>query len=325
MINVGIIGAGNIAVKMANTIHAEEKAHAYAVASRNIAKAQAFAKEHHFEKAYGSYDALVKDEFVDLVYVAIPHNFHYEHAKLALLNGKHVLCEKAVTLNAPQLEELIALSKERQLVFLEAIWSRFMPLQLQLKKQLDEGIIGKPVILNANLCYPIEHVERMYRADLAGGSLLDLGIYPVHFALQMFGNDYETVSSEMVLTDQGVDRHTMITLKYPDGKMAQLLSSMSTGSYAEATILGDNGLVKINGSNHIDEMTFYSKTMEVIERYQRPADAGGFDFELREAIGLIENGKIESTIVTHEDSLAAMRLLDTVRAQNHFIYPEEDK
>ena len=153
--------------------------------------------------------------------------------------------------------------------------------------------------------------------------LTDLGVYNVHFVMQMFGNDYATVSSSMDLTDEGVDRTTAITLTYPDGRMAQMLTTMATMRYTDVLIIGDKGMFRIEGSNHIDVMRLYDQDNQLVETYQRPADNGGFDFQLREAINLIEQGKIESDIVSLEDSLVVMRLMDTVRAQHGFKYPEE--
>lgn len=323
MVKIGIIGAGNIAQKMARTINAEEKAVAYAVAARDLERAKAFADQFGFEKAYGSYLELVEDPEVELVYVATTHNFHYEHCKLAMEHDKHVICEKAITINTPQLEELISIANERHLTFVEAIWSRFMPLQLKLKQLLDEGAIGTPRLIQANHFALIEDKERMYRPDLAGGALLDLGVYPIHFTLQMFGNDYQTMTSSMELTDLGVDRTTAITLTYEDGRMAQLLTSMSVMRYTDVIIVGDKGMFRIDGSNHIDVMRQYDASNQLVETFLRPEDVGGFDFQLREAIDLIEQGKVESSIVTHEDSLAVMRLMDAVRYEHGFKYPEE--
>ncbi|MFK8242862.1 MULTISPECIES: Gfo/Idh/MocA family oxidoreductase [unclassified Facklamia] len=322
MINVGIIGAGKIAAKMAKTIHGVDKANAYAIASRDAERALSFAETHGFKKAYHSYEALVRDENVDLVYVATPHNFHFKHAKLALENGKHVLCEKAITLNAKELTELIAIATERQLTFVEAIWSRFMPLHLQLKSLLDTGAIGEPQILYGNLSYYLEHVERMYNPHLAGGALLDLGVYPVHYALSLFGNDYQSIQSTMMKTELGVDRHTAITLQYADGKIAQLMCSMNAFEQS-SKIYGTNGRIETTGIHHIEEIRVYDKENNCTQVIKRPNDIGGFEFELAETIKMIEEHKIESDIVTHADSLAVMQVLDTVRQQNDFIYPNE--
>ncbi|MBF6625659.1 Gfo/Idh/MocA family oxidoreductase [Aerococcaceae bacterium zg-BR9] len=322
MINVGIIGAGNIATKMAKTIKGVEKAVAYAIASRDSERALAFAEEYGFKKAYNSYDALVRDENVDLVYIATPHNFHYEHAKLALENGKHVLCEKTVTLNATQFKKLTAIAFERHLTFVEAIWTRFMPMHQQLKMLLDDGVIGEPQILYGNLSYYLEHVERMYDPNLAGGALLDLGVYPVHYALSLFGNDYQSIQSTMTKTELGVDRHTAITLQYPDGKIAQLMCSMNAFEQS-SKILGTNGRIETTGIHHIEEIRVYDKDNHCTQVLTRPDDIGGFEFELAETIKMIEEQNIESNIVTHEDSLAVMNVLDTVRQQHHFVYPDE--
>ncbi|HFI0463859.1 TPA: Gfo/Idh/MocA family protein [Streptococcus suis] len=323
MINVGILGAGNIAEKMARTIQATAAAKTYAVGSRSLKKAQAFAEKFDFDKAYGSYEALVQDPDLDLVYVATPHNFHYQHAKLALDHGKHVLCEKALTLNAKEAESLMALAHQKGLTFMEAIWPRYMPLNRQLKEMIDMGKIGQIQAIHASLAYPIKDKERMKRPDLAGGSLLDLGVYPIHFTLSLLGNDYDKVHSLITKTDQGVDLHTSILLSYPNGAQALIHSSMADGPYSHALVLGDKGRFEIDGTNHIETIRVYDLDNQLIGEYKRPNDFGGFEYQLEEAIRLIREGKVESTIVTHEDSLAVMRLCDTVRYDNQFYYPEE--
>lgn len=175
---VGIIGAGNIAGSMAATLNAMEEAVCYAIASRDLKKAEDFAEKYGIEKAYGSYEELVEDREVDIVYIATPHSHHYEHAKLCIEHGKHVLCEKAFTVNAAQAEELFKLAAEKKVLITEAIWTRYMPYRKVVNDLLAEDVIGEVCTLTANLCYPISQVERIIRPELAGGALLDGGIYP---------------------------------------------------------------------------------------------------------------------------------------------------
>ena len=189
--NIGIIGAGWIAGKMAVTLSglpAEKGLVKYAIASRDIAKAREFAAKWGFAKAYGSYQELVDDPDVDLVYIATPHSHHYPHSKLALEAGKAVLCEKAFMANAREAEEILNLAHKKGIFITEAIWTRYMPLSLKVKELLDAGEIGKPSLLNASLCYQMDGKERILRPDLCGGALLDLGVYSINFARMYYGS-----------------------------------------------------------------------------------------------------------------------------------------
>ena len=186
MFRIGIIGAGWIADKMAQAIAPLSDIEISAIASRSIEKAQAFAKEHNIPKAYGSYKEMVCDPYIDLVYIATPHSHHYEHSMLCIEHGKHVLVEKAFTANADQAEKLIEAARAKGLFITEAIWTRYMPLSHKVKEIMESGIIGEPRIITATLCYMMEHKERIIRADLCGGALLDLGVYALNFARMYF-------------------------------------------------------------------------------------------------------------------------------------------
>ena len=207
---VGILGAGGIARKMANTLAGMERAQGYAVASRNLEKAEAFAKEWNIPKAYGSYEEMLEDEQVDLVYVATPHSHHYEHVKLCLDHGKHVLCEKAFTVNADQAREVLSMAEEKGLLLTEAIWTRYMPSRKMVKDLAESGVIGKVTSLTANLGYSLRGVARMEEPGLAGGALLDLGVYPLNFAAMVFGDQVKSMESTVVKSDKGVDLENSI-------------------------------------------------------------------------------------------------------------------
>ena len=179
----GIIGAGGIAVWMAKTLASVEGAESYAIAARDLTRAQAFAEKYGFAKAYGSYEELVSDPAVDVVYIATPHSYHFAHAKLAMEHGKHVLCEKAFTINEGQAEELFRIAEKHHVLITEAIWTRYMPSRKIIDDLLTEGVIGEVKTLTANLSYRICQNERLIRPELAGGALLDITIYPLNFAL----------------------------------------------------------------------------------------------------------------------------------------------
>ena len=175
--NIGFIGAGQIANTMAYTMQRMEDVNLYAVAARDLDRAEAFAARYGFEKAYGSYGEMLLDPNVELVYIATPHSHHAEHMKLCIAHGKHVLCEKAFTLNAAQAREVAALAKEKGVYVAEAIWTRYMPSRAMINEVLASGVIGNITAMTANLCYPVSSRERCIQPELAGGALLDVGIY----------------------------------------------------------------------------------------------------------------------------------------------------
>ena len=219
-LKVGILGAGHIARKMATTLQGMENAELYAVAARDLTRAEQFAAEFQARKAYGSYEALADDPEINLIYVATPHSDHFEPARMCLLKGKPVLCEKAFTANAREAEELIRISQEQHVYLAEAIWTRYMPFSKTIRELAESGIIGKPMMLRANLGYVISDVERIVKPELCGGALYDLGVYPINFALMTFGDEIENITSACVKNAAGVDMQNSITFTYSDGRIS---------------------------------------------------------------------------------------------------------
>ena len=184
---VGILGAGRIAATMAKTLNGMKEAEAYAVASRSPEKAEEFARKNHVEKAYGSYEEMLADEEVELVYIATPHSHHLEHGKLCISYGKPVLCEKSFTANAAQARELLDYAAEKKVFITEAIWTRYMPSRKMIDDIIASGELGEIKMISANLGYELTDKERMLRPDLAGGALLDVGVYTLNFASMVLG------------------------------------------------------------------------------------------------------------------------------------------
>ena len=209
---VGILGAGRIAATMAKTLNGMKEAQCYAVASRSLEKAEAFAQKNHVEKAYGSYEEMLSDENVDLVYIATPHSHHLEHGKLCISYGKPVLCEKSFTANAAQARELLDYAAEKKVFITEAIWTRYMPSRKMIDDIIASGELGEIKMISANLGYELTDKERMLRPELAGGALLDVGVYTLNFASMVLGDDIVKMTSECVKTDTGVDGQDAIIL-----------------------------------------------------------------------------------------------------------------
>lgn len=320
---MAILGAGAIAKTMAATINKMEEVTCYAVASRDLKKAEAFAKEFGFVKAYGSYEEMLSDPEVELVYIATPHSHHYEHVKLCLNHGKHVLCEKSFAINAKQAEEMFALALEKKLLLTEAIWTRYMPLRKTIDEIITSGVIGKVSMLTANLGYVINHKPRLIDPALAGGALLDVGVYTINFALMAFGNDIERITSTAVLTDKGVDAQNSITLVYKDGRMAVLNSSMLSLTDRQGIISGNKGFLVAENINNCERIKVYDLNRKEIASYEAPKQITGYEYEVRACIKAIQEGILECEEMPHGETIRVMQLMDNLRKEWGVIYPEE--
>lgn len=310
-----ILAAGSIARSMAKAVEGIEEIERFAVACRDYDRARAFADQWGFEKAYGSYEEMVKDPEVELVYVASPHSHHYAHAKLCLEHGKHVLVEKAFTVNAQQAEELIRIAGEKRLLLAEAIWTRYMPSRKMIDDIVASGVIGEVTSLTANLGYPLSHVERLVNPHLAGGALLDLGVYPINFALMTFHGEVKKATSDAVMSDQGVDWMNSITLTFEDGKMAVLHSNMLAQTDRQGVINGDKGYIEVQNINNCEEIRVYDLNREMIARYERPKQINGYEYEVMACVKAIKEGKIECEEMPHAETLKVMRLMDGLRKE----------
>lgn len=318
---VGILGTGWIAERMAETLSGMEGVEKYAVASRTDEKAAEFAAQWGFSRSYGSYEALAQDADVDLVYIATPHSHHYDNVKMCLLAGRHVLCEKAFTANARQAEEIIAMARERNLFLTEAIWTRYQPFRQTVLDIMNSGVIGKIHQLSANLCYPNIGLPRMYLPELAGGALLDIGVYAINFAAMFFGSDYKIVASSCQLTDTGVDLTNTMTLHWPDGRMGILWSSNSVRSERQGVISGEKGHIIIENINNPQSATIVDNDYNVIEVVKCPKQITGYEYQVYESMECICNGKLESSFMPHAETIRIMKEMDNLRAAWGVKYP----
>ena len=321
MFKVEIIGAGWIAEKMAASLAPLPDYRVYAVASRSRQKAEAFAKNWGIEKAYGSYDQLVDDPLVDLVYIATPHSHHYDHAMLAVSHHKAVLVEKAFTANARQCEALLAAAQSEGVFLTEAIWTRYMPLSMKVIELMNSGVIGEPRVLTATLCYSMEHKERIVRPDLCGGALLDLGVYVLNFARMYFGTDITRTVTNCLMGPTGVDLHESISLTYRDGKMANLQAGALCLNDRQGIISGTEGYIRVDNVNCPELVEVY-RNYELVESHSRPADmVTGYEYQVKESRRCMEAGLLESPMMPHAETLAIMRQMDNMRQEWGVHYP----
>lgn len=323
-INMGILGAGNIAGTMAETVNRMTGVKCYAIASRSQEKAESFGALHGIKKCYGSYEALLEDKKVDLVYVATPHSEHYENVKACIRHKKPVLCEKAFMANAAQTEEILKLAKAEEVLVTEAMWIRYMPFYRTIREVLDSGIIGEVRMVSANLCYAIADKKRLAEPALAGGALLDLGVYPIHFASMILGTEVERAESSCAMLPAGVDRQESITLHYKNGAMAVLTASMSVISDRMGGIYGTKGYAVIANINNFESMAVYNEKHERLALYRAPKQISGYEYEVEACARALREGWKQCPQLPHAETLRIMRLMDTLRAQWGMKYPFEE-
>lgn len=321
MFKVGIIGAGWIAEKMAAALAPLDDYCVYAIASRSIDKAKSFAERWGVEKAYGSYEEMVADKDVDLVYIATPHSHHFPHAMLAVNAGKPVLVEKAFTANAAQAEELIAAARAKGLFITEAIWTRYMPLSHKIREIMESGMIGKPRLLTATLSYMMEFKERILRPDLCGGALLDLGVYALNFARMYFGKDIVKTVSNCHVGPTGVDLQECISLSFADGKMANLQAGTLCLNDRQGIINGTEGYIRVDNINCPEVVEVY-RNYELVERHVKPDDmVNGYEYQVVECRRCIEEGLVESPMMPHDETISIMKQMDQLRKEWGVVYP----
>jgi predicted dehydrogenase len=331
IMNVAILGAGAIARSMCRTVRGMKEngrpVELYAVASRSQEKADAFAKEEGVLHAYGSYEAMLADPNVHLVYVATPHSHHAEQMKMCIRAGKNVLCEKAFTPNLHQAEEVLALAKEKGVYVAEALWPRYMPSRWIINDLLEQGVIGEPRMLYSNLCYAIENKERIMDPNLAGGALLDLGVYVLNFASMVFGDDIVRINSTVELMDTGVDRTETITIKYRDGRMAQLMASTAFNSDRRCVIYGTKGYLVVDNVNNPSWVEIFDKDDRIhpIEHIDMPAQITGYEYEVEACLRDLQQGNPEPVEMPHAQTKMLLHQMDALRAIWHIKFPFEDK
>lgn len=326
---IGILGAGGIARSMCATLRGMKAAgrpvELYAVASRDIDKAIRFAREQGVKRAYGSYEDMLADPAVELVYVATPHSHRAEQMKQCILAGKAILCEKSFTANAAQAEEVLALAKEKGVYVAEAIWTRYMPARKIVDDLIAAGEIGEPHLLTANLSYTIEHIERVRLPELAGGALLDVGVYPLNFASMVFGNGIASTESHVEMLPTGVDRTENITIRYTNGRTAMLMASAAFNSDRRCVVYGSRGYITVDNVNNPAFIEVFDKDERIRPRMHTdvPAQITGYEYEVEACLRDIPLGRLEPEEMPHSETLTIMRQMDALRAQWGMKYPFE--
>ena len=320
---VGILGAGAIALKMAETIAKMEGVENYAVGSRSGEKARAFAKAHGIKKAYASYEELLSDSDVDLVYIATPHSHHHEWTIKALKAGRNVLCEKAFAANAKQAEEMIKLAGEKKLLLAEAIWTRYMPSRKIIDDLIKAGEIGEVDCVDSNLGYCIDGKERLMKPELAGGCLLDLTVYCLNFSSMILGDRIKKIDARMIPTDTGVDGKSTVMLTYEDGKMASMFSTLYARTDRRGLITGRKGYIVVENINNPEKISVYDGEGKLKKEILPPPQISGYEYEVLACKKALEEGKTECPQMPHAETLEIMRQMDSIRSQFGIKFPFE--
>lgn len=323
VLKVGIMGTGRIASVLAETMVQMPEICLYGVASRSLEKAEDFAARFSIKKAYGSYEELAADSEVQLIYIATPHSEHSSNARLCLEHGKHVLCEKSFAANYSQAKEMIDLAQEKNLMITEAMWVRYMPMADTLKEVLASGIIGEPMTLTANLAYLVSDKHRIVAPELAGGALLDVGVYTLNFASLVFGDEITDITSSVIKTETGVDAQNSITLLYPGGKMAVLNSSIQVLSDRQGIIYGTKGFLVVENINNFESISVYNTDRKLVGSYQRPEQITGYEYQVLASKAAIEQGETQCPQMPHQTTLQVMKVMDELRKQWGIRYPFE--
>ncbi len=318
--NVGIIGLGWIASRLTETINEIKEVNVYAVGSRNLDKAKEFANKYNINNYYGSYEDLVKDNNIDLIYIATPHSEHYENIKLCLNNNKNVLCEKAFTVNSKQAIEVIELAKNKKLLLAEAIWTRYMPFIKRVKEEIVE--LGGIKSINCNLCYQNMHIDRLINPNLAGGSLLDLGVYTLNFVFAFLGNDYKRISSTVKMTQTNVDESSNIMIEY-ENATAYLFNSMNSNSDRKGVINCNNGFIEIYNITNPTKISIYDYDYNVIKELKIDKQINGYEYQVLSCLNALKDNQIECREFNHKDIIDVMKTMDELRSSWNLKYPCE--
>lgn len=331
-INWAVLGCGHIAKTFMAGANNVSQAEVVACAASDASRAQAFAKQFEIPQHFGSYQDMLQQRSIHVVYIATTHNFHFDHIMMCLRYGKHVLCEKPLTLNAKQAEQCYKLAKQNNLLLVEAVWTRFLPAISALKKVLAANTIGEVQCVQANfsLNRELPDTHRLNNPKLAGGALLDLGIYPITIADIVFGKTPINIESHHIKTSTGVDKNSFYTLQYDSGAVAQLSAGFRMSGPTYANIMGDKGVISVPfflGAKSFT-VSLEEQTPEVHDFHFDDSDNFKFEIEhvtqtLQDAFDNNDQTEITSTIMPGETTLRMMRIMDKIRQQWGLRYADE--
>jgi len=323
------LGCGKIARKFASDLRLVQSAELIAIGAREKSSLEAFSKDFPVPHRHTSYESLVENTEVDVIYIATPHPFHYEHALLCLKNKKAVLCEKAFAMNMWQANEMIVFAKAQNTFIMEAFWTKFLPHYRLMKKMIAEGKIGSIQSVIAQFGFkPTPPVApRLFDPTLGGGSLLDIGVYPVFLALDLLGRP-DSIEANMTTAPTGVDDQCAIQFHYNTGKHAQLFSSLTSDLATGADIAGDAGRIRLTHRFHgpTTNLEFYTGIVDTLQAVEfESAKGNGYEYEAQHVTDCLLQRLVESPVMKHSDTLLLMETLDRIRDKAGIKYPSDRK
>lgn len=320
----GIMGTGAIARLFAKGIAASREGSLHAVASRSAAPAEAFAAEFGAARAHATYESLAADPEVDAVYVASPHSEHRANAILALESGKPVLLEKPFAINRAQAEEVVAVARAKGLFLMEAMWTRYFPIMAELRRLVGEGAIGEVRMIDADFGFRADFNPegRLFDPRFGGGSLLDVGIYPLSITSMLLGKP-ERIASMADLGSTGVDEQAAFILGYPAGVLAVLKSAVRVDSQQELTVVGATGYLRVHSPFWKPSAMSLARDGVVESRIELPYEGNGYNYEADEVARCVRAGQLESPIMPLAETLDLMETMDRIRTQWGLVYPME--
>ncbi len=314
--NWGILGAGRIADKFCTALIHTPNASLYAVASRNVETGKAFGNKFNAPVYYDNYIDLVSDPNVDVIYIATPHVFHFEHTLLCLNHNKSVLCEKPMSISNQQTQEMISIAQKKNLFLMEAMWTACMPFIQKMKEIIGQGIIGSLQYVQADFGFstPFDAGSRLFNKALGGGSILDVGVYPISLATLLLGEP-SSIKSVSALTETKVDAYSNAILQYPNGATAHLFSAVTIETLIEATIIGTKGRIQVASPWYMATDFTIILNDGTSQSYSFPHQTNGFEYEIIEVMNCLDNGLLQSPLVTHQQTLTVSRIMDELLKQ----------
>ena len=324
-IRLGIIGAGGIVARVMKDMHRLENVEVTAIAARDLKRAQAVAEQYHIPHAYGSYLELAQCREVDLAYIATPHNLHAEQAMLQMRPGKHVICEKPMALNPIQVQQMIDCARENGVFLMEAMWTRFQPCVQKLMQLLQDGVIGDVRHVFGEFSWyagAYDPASRLFDPALAGGALLDLGVYPLMVSMQILGSEPETIQSLCRKTPEGVDMHTSVQIQYPNGAIAQFFCGMDACGNDYMQIFGTKGHIMVPCFWKPKAFTLCVNGQEN-QTFTFDFEDEPYHYEFDHAAACIQQGLMESPVMPLAESLKASQICTEIRHHHGIFYPGE--
>lgn len=315
-IKFGIIGLGRISSRFAKVLKTVENVELSAVASRDMERTKKFARQYKSHKVFSTYEEVINDPDVNVVYIGLTHNFHYEFAKKCLEAHKPVLCEKPLVTTQKQAVELVNLAKKNNTFLMEAMWTRCMPAYIKAQEWVKYGRIGQVKLITANFSYrtPYDPYNRIFNKETDGGSLFDVGIYPIDFAIGIVGGYPQSVTGSVQLAPNGVDEAAAFSMKFADGELANLACGFNVRAMEEAYIYGTQGRIILDNCFGPQTCILCDENGKIIEKFKKTVP-DGFEHQIRHCADLLRAGKIESDLIPWEDTIASAAIFDALNRQ----------